>query len=191
MSRSRNTQGCIVSSSEVYDLAFADHRYSVHTMQEPRYCWAMSELKKIRPLSIVEVGPGRGVLLGAMIQEFRLAEIRVIDVGLYHQELVSTVIGDLGHDDFPEINAEAVVCLDVLEHVESSRLPKAIEQLAMIAPTGIISVANHSDVHHGIELHLTQMAAPWWAEALSACYRHVLPRGTAHEGRAMFFLCEC
>ena len=173
---------------EANERAFLDDSYSQHTRDEPRYVWAMQQLRDIGGRRVLEIGSGRGVFLEWMCEEG--FEVTATDTSQKYTppegmvDHFPYILGDQ-HAEFLR-GYDVVVCLDVLEHLEECDLPTAMRQLASIAPNLVCSVSNHSDVQNGVELHVTQQPASFWAALLQLQYE-ITRMETAHAGRAYFF----
>ena len=65
---------------------------------------------------------------------------------------------------------EALICMDVLEHIEPSKINETVGALASLANHALIGIANHSDVWRGTQLHPIQQDSSWWKALLSRYY---------------------
>jgi 2-polyprenyl-3-methyl-5-hydroxy-6-metoxy-1,4-benzoquinol methylase len=65
---------------------------------------------------------------------------------------------------------EALICMDVLEHIEPSEIEETVKALSSLAPHALIGIANHSDIWRGVQLHLIQQGPYWWRDLLSHHY---------------------
>ena len=70
---------------------------------------------------------------------------------------------------------EALICMDVLEHIESSKIEDTLKALSTLSDNALIGIANHSDVWRGTQLHLIQKDSIWW-ESLSSRYYESITR---------------
>lgn len=83
-----------------------------------------------------------------------------------------------------------VICMDMLEHIASDCLAENLAAISDLAPIGLFGIANHSDVHCGIELHLIQQDAQWWRGRLREHFARVVPVVSLYEDRFFAFLCS-
>ena len=65
--------------------------------------------------------------------------------------------------------------MDVLEHIESSKIEDTLKALSTLSDNALIGIANHSDVWRGTQLHLIQKDSIWW-ESLSSRYYESITR---------------
>lgn len=73
----------------------------------------------------------------------------------------------LWSDDVGQMRADAVICIDVLEHIPPEFVPKVIENIKRAAPHGYVNAALYKDgfgQRIGMPLHLTVRPAGWWHE---------------------------
>jgi len=57
---------------------------------------------------------------------------------------------------------EAIICMDVLEHIDSGKIEETIKALSTLSKHALLGIANHSDIWHGVELHPIQQKPLWW-----------------------------
>ena len=58
---------------------------------------------------------------------------------------------------------DVVVCLDVLEHIPYELIQKSLKEINRVSKKyAIISVAHHSDIKNGWELHISSMPFGKW-----------------------------
>lgn len=69
--------------------------------------------------------------------------------------------------------ADALYCMDVLEHIEPLEVDANLQALSKIAPRALLGIANHSDIQKGVELHLIQEDSDWWEKKLNKYYKKV------------------
>lgn len=87
---------------------------------------------------------------------------------------------------------EAIICMDVLEHIPPSDLSENLIALSrMLKREGAVLffIANHSDKINGIELHLIQENENWWKEKLEKFFPYVTFLTSQFQGRGFYFLC--
>lgn len=121
--------------------------------------------------SVVDAGCGDGIYvreilnLGIDVVGFDISDVCVSKVckelPIIRDDIVSHAV---------EHRYSRLICMDVLEHIKPEDLEANIASLAAMAPTALIGVANHSDVHCGFELHLIQQCSGWWLEVIRKYY---------------------
>lgn len=155
--------------NQLYHDLFAGHRYAQHPDMEFRYQWALQCLSRHPILSVVDVGAGRGVLTRLIQEHFPDVAVSTADLGKFHTLDVPHQNVDIVATPEAFVNAaDALVFCDVLEHLPVL----TIERLLASRPTKFIlgTVAWHSDVWKGQELHLTRQLPPWWHAQFSQHY---------------------
>lgn len=70
--------------------------------------------------------------------------------------------------------ADALYCMDVLEHIAPNEIDANLAALSRIAPQQLFGIANHSDRQEGVELHLIQEDSHWWEKKLREYYGSVM-----------------
>ena len=108
-----------------------------HRKRFPDYEWkrlshAMSRLRSGRK-RVLEVGPGRGYLTRMLLKSRRFEEVHTIDI--VARALPSTAnFRELSIDrlDWPDGYFDAVVCMEVLEHLPDGVLAAGLEQIRRV-----------------------------------------------------------
>ena len=168
---------------EVYDECFADPDYCA-VPDEPRYEFARTCLREWDGVDdVIDIGAGRGHFLRTLdLEDVSAADLRDYGEGGYpfYEYDISRPQDSIGLWG-------AATCLDVLEHLPREFVPTAIDNLRMCSNKLVVTVANHSDVHHGVELHLTQEGEAFWMRKIERRFKVVaiqrVPNG-------YFFKCE-
>lgn len=121
---------------------------------------------------ILDVGCGRGHYLKM------LTENNIKATGLEPSEYIVSTLGgyDVINDDIlGEVKSgrkwEGLICMDVLEHIEPEKIDLNLKALSLMSRHAILGIANHSDVWHGVELHLIQQGPSWWDEVLTKHFK--------------------
>ena len=87
------------------------------------------------------------------------------------------------------LSYDFILCTDVLEHIDPEEIDEFLLHLTRLSNHAFLGIANHSDIHQGIQLHLIREPWPWWENKLKELYREVSHISTMHNGA--FFMCEC
>ena len=69
---------------------------------------------------------------------------------------------------------EALICMDVLEHIEPSEIEDTLKALSTLSDHALVGIANHSDRWHGVQLHLIQKDSVWWESLLMRYYKNLV-----------------
>jgi chemotaxis methyl-accepting protein methylase len=62
---------------------------------------------------------------------------------------------------------DLLICLDVLEHLDKSFIEDVLKYFSVISKNSILTVANHSDIIDGIELHTIREDDSYWTPLIS------------------------
>ncbi len=123
---------------------------------------------------VLDVGCGRGHYL----KLFRENNIKA--TGLEPSKYITDNLKDykIINDDivgFSEYSKswEALICMDVLEHIEPDKIDENLKALSTLSKHALLGIANHSDIWHGVELHLIQQKPLWWKDKLTESFDEV------------------
>jgi hypothetical protein len=154
----------------IYDTIFAeDPKYNGASRYKLRI--VLDWVKRNRFREVLDVGSGRGHYLKLFkengIKAMGLEPSKYISDNLKEFKIVNDDI--LGFSEYGR-NWEALICMDVLEHMEPTKIEENIKALSILSSHALLGIANHSDVWHGTQLHLIQQGLPWWKDKLSKSY---------------------
>ena len=157
---------------EVYNNSFINDSYSVHDENTVRYQHCMNYLKLNKVNTIIDIGSGRGVMLKMIKSNFHDIKIVSADLNKYHSiDDIDFIKLDLSNEQDRNILLEKyennkfdlLICLDVLEHLNKSFIESVINLFSKISKQCILTIANHSDILNGVELHTIQEDFTFWA----------------------------
>lgn len=151
-----------------YDFLFSAISQYNSNPNHDRFKIAKKFISQIKVNSILDVGVGRGHFFkemqgnGYFIQGIepsnearKILNDPNIKFGYSHQIPYDT-------EDY-----DVVVCLDVLEHVPYILLEDTLKEISRVSRKyAIISVANHSDVVEGLEVHISKMPFCKWRDMI-------------------------
>ena len=142
-----------------------------------------------RNIEILDVGCGRGSYLSLLkslgFNRILGIEISSVCAEKYLQEFPHIVSDFISFaKDTPDKKYDLLLCMDVLEHIEPSEVDIFIDHINRISKHSILGIANHSDVHQKVQLHLIEKPWHWWKEKLIKF--NLIAQ--LHEGK--FFMCE-
>lgn len=139
---------------------------------------------QLRPMSLLDVGAGRGGLIARLRSEL-LGRFTACDLAPCEAWIEQAALPAL-----PYNNGEysVVTCFDVLEHLPEYQVAPAIEELIRVCRhTLIISIAECSDAREidgeRVELHLTRQPLAWWLSHFDPATVEVLPVADQPEWR--------
>jgi len=159
---------------KIYTNAFSDKSYSAeHHVQ---YDWVIELLKKRystdEPFKILDIGSGRGHMLKLIHKNFPKTTITSVDLDNFHNlEFVDyfnkcDITSSVDRNYLLKNKYDVLINLDFLEHIEEKYINCILTTFHDLSPYCIIAVANHSDIHNGVELHLIQENNGWWKSKL-------------------------
>ena len=163
---------------EVYDSSFSDNNYSVHNNQEFRYQFCIKYLQNHTINSLIDVGSGRGVFL-KMIYDI-VPDIVSVDLNNYHNingiKFIQANLANQNDRDHlmnmcRDNKYDLLTCLDVLEHLDKTFIENVLEMFAKLSKVCILTIANHSDIFNGVELHTIQEDFEFWGPLIKKYFK--------------------
>jgi ubiquinone/menaquinone biosynthesis C-methylase UbiE len=151
-----------------YDFLFSkDKRYNSNPNHK-RFSVAKEFLSSINVEKVLDVGVGRGHFFRDL-DKLGYA-MKGIEPSLEARKLLKDkrIINACSHKiPFKKNEFDIVICLDVLEHVPKELITKSLEEIKRVSKRyALISVAHHSDVKRGWELHISSMPFKEWRELI-------------------------
>lgn len=151
----------IFSTEDGYDRAYG---YKLNMVLE----W----VKRNGFEEILDVGCGRGHYLKMLTEN----DIKV--TGLEPSKYIVSTLGGyevINDDILGEAKKgrrwEGLVCMDVLEHIEPEKISQNLKALSLMSRHAFFGIANHSDIWHGVELHLIRQGPEWWERELTKNFK--------------------
>jgi 2-polyprenyl-3-methyl-5-hydroxy-6-metoxy-1,4-benzoquinol methylase len=152
---------------KIYEKCFENANYNLHDDEEPRFQYVKTFLDTNKINNIIDVGSGRGNIINIVQNKIRqkihitstdIKKFHNFDVPFYQINLAENNFFDkLGNQTF-----DLLTCLDVLEHLEKSKIEEILRNFKNISKYSILSIANHSDMQNNVELHLIQENEFFW-----------------------------
>lgn len=156
---------------KTYDNIFGDvANYNVHVEDKSRYDFIINEIIANDYETMIDISSGRGYLLKYVNEIKPQIELTSTDLKKYNDFDVDFIELDLTKtNEYERVNGvyEFLSCLDVLEHIEEKYINNVLKFLSTKATNFCFSIANHSDIIKGVELHLIQKNMMWWNENLN------------------------
>tara|TARA_B100001939_G_C16942763_1_gene618970 strand:- start:1258 stop:1815 length:558 start_codon:yes stop_codon:yes gene_type:complete len=152
---------------KVYTDLFDTKDYSVHDENTYRYQLVKSYIEDHNPESMIDIGSGRGKLLSLINDSYDI-KIESSDLDKFHNINIPFRHLDLSNKStyFNDTKYDILTCLDVLEHLDKSFLKDSIKWFKSISNVQILTIANHSEILNGIEIHTIQEDENFWREHL-------------------------
>lgn len=148
-----------------YTHLFNTDDYSIHNIDELRYQISNEFIKKNGIQSMVDIGSGRGVLLDLLSKENPNLKILSTDLSKFHGLNFDFKEIDLSNKETffnIENKFQVLTCLDVLEHLEKHFIEDIFKWFSEISENQILTIANHSEILDGKEIHLIQENMDYW-----------------------------
>jgi len=177
----------------IYSALFATGNYGITDGAEWREGFINRHLPGLPAgAHLLEIGPGRGRWLKALLCSRQDLHITTWDLADFHHiPGVEHMDIDLSQE-VPCIQdiepLDVIVASDVLEHIPAKRLPLLMEIMTAFRCPAIVTVANHSDIWEGIELHLTKWSRFGWSQFFRCCWSIAAQESGPMGGAAGFLL---
>lgn len=167
---------------ETYTKLFSTKDYSIHGENEFRYQVVNNFIKKNdnNIKNLIDIGSGRGILLDLLKKENSKIEILSTDLEKYHNLDFNFKKIDLSDNQsyfFDKEIYDLLTCLDVLEHLEKSFIENVFDWFSKISKTQILTIANHSEILNGQEIHTIQEDLSYW-ETIIEKYLTIISKET-------------
>jgi 2-polyprenyl-3-methyl-5-hydroxy-6-metoxy-1,4-benzoquinol methylase len=160
----------MINYKEIYEKSFDDQKYNQHPDNEFRFKIVEDFVLSNKTNSVIDIGSGRGNIIKMLGNLGLPIHITSTDLKKFHDY----------NCDFYEINLcddstfsylgnnkyELLTCLDVMEHVEHECVDKILHFFSKISKNAILTIANHSDIQNGVELHVIQENMSFWKPKL-------------------------
>lgn len=160
----------MINYLEIYKTAFKKPTYNNSSVS---YENAKKFIKSINPTSVLNVGSGRGNLERILQQEsFSLSSC---DLDNFLEEGISTNFFKVDLSDPEDLQklpkCDVLTCLDVLEHLEEAHIDSILKRFSEVSNACYFTIANHSDILGGKELHLIQKPSEFWTPVLEKYFK--------------------
>ena len=163
---------------KTYSETFKNSDYASLGHNDPKFNYILNKIEEKEITSIIDVGSGRGSLIELIKDKFLNVKLLSIDLDKFSQINVDFMKVDLSNDNdrknLYEIEKhELLTCLDVLEHLDKSFINEVLSLFSNISDRCIFTIANHSDVWNGVELHTIQEDFSYWEPILLKYFKIV------------------
>lgn len=156
---------------KIYNEIFSNNiEYNNHIIDRDRYNFAINEVINKNYKKIIDISSGRGYYIKYLMEHDKTIDITSTDISKFNDIDIRFIELDLvNKEDYLKLNPQYdfLTCLDVLEHIEEEYIDQVLEFLSNIATNFCFSIANHSDIQKGVELHLIQKNKEWWDNKLN------------------------
>lgn len=177
---------------KVYSEVFKNKRSynSDNSLSYQKSIQFFTEIEKENTIdSIVDIGSGKGNLLKRLPKD---KELFSYDLDcFYDKNSLKHVLFqklDLSQKDQLQSIKETdfLFCLDVLEHLEKECIESILKVFSEKSNFCFLTVANHSDIINGVELHLIQEDQVYWNEKISKYFK-IISFETLYNNRLMLY----
>ena len=110
-----------------YDQSYYERRRLYSVAVQAEVLWSL------RPTSVIEIGPGRGVF-AALFRQLSGAPVVTMDID---PSLRPDIIGSVFEMPFADGAFDAVACFQMLEHLPFERFGPALIEMRRVAKTGL------------------------------------------------------
>ena len=150
---------------EIYEQSFSDSKYNLHPDTEFRFNMVYDYINTNQVNSLVDISSGRGNIIKYITLNHPNIEILSCDLKKFHDYDVEFIEMDLCNKDTFKITKkyDLLTCLDVLEHIDKECVDDILYFFSRISKYSLVTIANHSDIQNGVELHLIQENMEYWA----------------------------
>ncbi|MBI3788055.1 MAG: glycosyltransferase, partial [Ignavibacteriales bacterium] len=188
-----------LSQDEIFKYDYLYEKYPEEYGQvngdEPRFAMAYKYLQAITGVkTVLDAGVGRGGFYNLIKEQYDVYGIEPSKVAIeqFHRGderikpmYIQEIPQHFEHDTF-----DAVVCLDVLEHIPYDDIDAVFSALAQVGRKYFIfSIARHSDVWDEMELHVANLPYAQWEQKLANHFR-CLVKLPIHGGLSWVYLLE-
>lgn len=181
---------------KTYTKMFEDTEYGLHPKDEPRYSFVLNHLSEASNInSLLDIGSGRGTLLKEVNSYFPHISLSSIDLFNFHNlDFVEFTACDITQSIPIKTDRKfsLVTCLDVLEHISRDKIEVVLDRISQLGDRFLFTIANHSDIVNGQELHLIQEPSPFWNKKLKVKFE-IIEFSTYYdwedEDKLMFYEC--
>jgi nucleoside-diphosphate-sugar epimerase/GT2 family glycosyltransferase len=150
----------------IYENSFKNQNYNTHIDTEYRFQLVKKFVTDNIIKTILDVGSGRGQLIKILKDLNKEIQITSSDVKKFHEHDCEFTEINLCDDKLKDIKGmkkyDLITCLDVLEHIEEKCVDNTLKFFSEYSSNVILSIANHSDIIDGVELHIIQKTMSFW-----------------------------
>jgi len=158
---------------DTYTKCFSTSYYSSgEGSKDPKNKYIIDCINNDNINTIIDISSGRGSLIKLIKESFSDIKILSTDLQKFHEEDVDFIKLDLSlAEDRDKLidnkKSDLLTCMDVLEHLDKSFIDDVLHMISSISKTVILTIANHSDILDGVELHTIQEDYSYWGPLLS------------------------
>ena len=171
---------------EIYENSFNNPNYNLHEDNEFRFQIVIGFIEKNKVDSLIDIGSGRGNVINLIKKNFPQIKITSTDLIKFHDFDVPFFEIDLCQkkslERIEDKKFTLLSCLDVMEHINRDCVDDVLDFFSRISDYSILTIANHSDVLNGVELHLIQEDMSYWKPKIENKF-HIIDYSEEYNGR--------
>lgn len=175
----------LISSKKIYGDIFSKYP-KYNSENRPVFQKFIDKRKEYKCNNILDLGTGRGKLQELEIDQFNDVSYISSDLYIFYSQKAEKIIKNFYQCDFNNSGnlystilairqiypgIQMCSCLDLLEHLYPVAVENFLKQISDISMFYYFSVANHSDIISGHELHLIQEEFEFWKNLIGKYYR--------------------
>ena len=171
----------MINYRQIYENSFSDLKYNFHSDNEYRFNMVYDYINVNKINNIIDISSGRGNIIKHILNNYPNIEILSCDLKKFHDYDVEFIEMDLCNKDTFKIRKkyDLLTCLDVLEHISKECIDDVLSFFSNISKNALITIANHSDIQNGVELHVIQENMEYW-EPLISKYFEIIKNETQY-----------
>jgi len=159
--------------------------YNLDPDNEYRYTLVHEFLKNNEIKSFIDIGSGKGIVVNFVKTNYPDIELLSSDLEKYHNHEIDFVeINLCDTETYKNVNKkyDLLTCLDVIEHIDKDCVDNTLKFLSEISHVSILTIANHSDIQNGVEVHRIQEDMTYWSPLIEK-YFDILSFNTYYNER--------
>jgi len=176
---------------KVYKEMFSIQNYnSDHSVSYSLATKFLKEIESTNEISTIsDIGSGKGHLIKRLPTEKKIYSYDLQN--FLDKELKNKVtFSHLDLSDATSLNkitkTDILFCLDVLEHLEEKYVEQVLRRFSKSCDFCFLTIANHSDIIGGVELHLIQEGKEYWSSKISK-YFDILSIESEYNNRLIIY----
>lgn len=121
------------------------------------YWYQLSLVRKVHPATVLEIGPGEGVVSEALCKDKVAVTTCDIDAAVRPD-----IVGSITALPLPDSSFDLVLAAEVLEHIRFEDVPVALAEIARVARTHVVISLPHAGYTFGWECKVPLLPRTQW-----------------------------
>lgn len=175
----------------IYDKLFRTEAYNIAPDTEYRYVKALEFIDKVyqNNSTIADISSGRGIFLKLLENKFDKENLAFTDIKKFAISDIKFIPLDLNNLDSRlsfNYKFDIITVLDVLEHLSKNEIDNILKFLSEMCSYAYFTIANHSDIQSGVEVHTIQENNFYWNKIIRK-YFNIISYETHYNGRLYLY----